>query len=183
MIELNVHMQEGDLKQSLTLLNSIKEKAVKKAFVRATRKMSRWMTTHVSRDIAQQYGISPRKFKDLRIRLTSGDFGAHTKPAMVWIGIAPMGAHLFGQPKADDSIGGGVWVRDYFFKGAFIMADQNDEEQVWARRSRKRLPLDLQKIDIRQGAVLAVRRLVARGEQRFKTILTQEVQFELSKLQ
>lgn len=182
MIELNVHMSDGELHSSLETLHTLKEKAVKNAFKRATVKLSKWFTTHISRDIAKQYGLSVSHFKKFRIRVTSGIYDSRNKPATVWIGVAPIAAHLIGYAKEDKSYGGGVWVKNYYFKGAFVRRDGEFYGQVWARRSRKRLPIDVQKVDIRQGAEIAVKRLIARGEERFKTILMQEIRFELSKI-
>lgn len=182
MIELNVHMSDSELKRSLETLDALKEKAVKNAFKRATIKLSKWFITHIARDIAKQYGLGASHFKKFRIRVTSGIYDTRNTPATVWIGVAPIAAHLIGRAKADNAHGGGVWVKDYYFKGAFVRRDREFAGQVWARLSRKRLPIDVQKVDIRQGSEIAVKRLVARGEERFKTILMQEIRFELSKI-
>ena len=180
MIELDVHLTDGVLKGQLETLALNNEKALNRAFKRAAKKISRWMSTQVARSLAKQYGLKVSQFKRFRIRVVNPDFEKHNKPAMVWIGVNDVEwSFIGGTPKQDDQ---GVWVKDYFFKGAFIGKDWNGFTEVFKRRTKKRLPIDVQKVHIRSGAEIAVARLLKRAQARYATILGQEVNYELGKL-
>lgn len=181
MISIDVHLQEGPLKEAMATLAMVKEKALKRAFVRAQNKTGRWLSSQVARMVARQYGLLFKDFKQYRVQVTSASIGANTKPAIVWIGYRKVGAHLFGEPIEDRDYGGS-FAKDFFFKGAFVAKNHAGEKVVYKRRSAKRLPIDVQSVEIRQGAILAVNRLIKQAEARFKTLLEQEISFELSKL-
>ena len=179
MITMDIHLKDSELKSAVETLEMISQNRLKNALKRANIKMGKWFSTYVARDISRHYGLKVSMFKKFRITMASYDFKSGSKPVMVWIGYAPIAAHLIGEAKQD---AGGVWVKDFYFKNAFVRKDGEFFGQVYARRSRRRLPIDIQKVDIRKGAEMAIDRLIKRGEERFKTILTQEINFELSKL-
>jgi len=180
MMQLDVHLTDKVLKGQITTLVLNNDKALKRAFRRAAKKISRWMSTQVARSLSKQYGLQVSKFKRFRIRIANPDFEKHNKPAMVWFGVNDVEWDFIGdKPKQDDQ---GVWVKDYFFKGAFIGKNRKGITQVFKRRTAKRLPIDIQKVNIRLGAKIAVARLLNRAQARYKDILGQEVNYELSKL-
>jgi len=180
-IELRVHLDDATLQQSIHTLLLAKEKAVKRAFLRAQNKTAKWYSSQVAKRISATYGIPQSKFKKMRIMVTTAMVSAHTKPAVVWVGYRDIAAHLLGKPKEEREYGG-TFVKDYFFKGAFAAKNRRGEMVVFKRRTKKRLPIDVQKISIREGAIVAVQRLNRRAEERFKVLLDQEINYELSKL-
>ncbi len=63
-----------------------------------------------------------------------------------------------------------------------ILIEVEGITEVFKRRTKQRLPIDVQKIHIRSGAEIAVARLLKRAQARYATILGQEVNYELGKL-
>lgn len=181
MVDIDIHLHEGELKTLVQTLASLKESGLKRAMGRANRKLSRWFSTQAGRAISQQYGLKVGQFQKIRITVSKADFNAQGKPAMVWIGANPVAAHLIGTPKAAPAYQG-AFAKKYFFKDGFVAQVGGGGRKIFKRRGATRLPIDLQGVDIKHGAEESVKRLIKRGREHYKKILSQEINFEISKL-
>lgn len=185
-MDIDISVDNAELRRMVETLDSIKNKALQRALSRSGRKLSRWVSTQVARASAKQYGFKVGDFK--RNRIIVSWRGTTNRSTYIWIGANPVQAHLVGDPKHERDYGG-VFVKDYFFKGAFIWRPGSETDKVFRRvpkkgqtKMSKRLPIAIQSVEINKGVEENTRRLMSRAKKRYQTILSQEINFELSKL-
>lgn len=181
LITLDVHLKDSDLHALVTTLNSLNSKALTAAFRRTNRKVARWLSAQLVRSISQQYGLKSGAFRKARVLIAQADLGSANKPMHVFIGANPVSAHFLDTPRHERDYGG-TFAGGYFFKGAFAAKGYDGDLRVYKRRSAKRLPIDVQGVDIKHGAIENTKRLMARAEKHYQKVLYQEINFELSKL-
>lgn len=188
MIDLQLDAASGDIGTHVSLLRDLSNHGLQKAINRASKKMARWLQTHIARQAAMMLGMKTSSFKKYRIKLNMRDASGITK---VWIGTNRIAAHHLQNPR---------WKRQWSgaraggqtFDGAFIANSKAGGNRNGLKVFR-RLPgqygpngkekLEKVSIAIDSDVKEAIYRLQNRANARFKELLLQEIRFELSKLQ
>ena len=143
-----------DLEISEISLNEMVEalgdtpKQVDKAMASALRKMAIWLKAKSIKGLSKELDIQQ---KVIRRRLKSFSV-THRKDgssARVWYGLDPIKLRYLGTPEV---IGHGVQVGAFYVEGAFIAKDNQGNMQVFKRKGRARLPIEVQTADINDRA-------------------------------
>uniref|UniRef100_Q31HU3 Prophage minor tail protein Z homolog n=1 Tax=Hydrogenovibrio crunogenus (strain DSM 25203 / XCL-2) TaxID=317025 RepID=Q31HU3_HYDCU len=187
MIDLKLDATSGDIGAHVSLLRDLSNHGLQKAINRASKKMARWLQTHIARQAVRLIGMKISSFKKYRIKLNMRDSSGINK---VWIGTNPIAAHHLQNPR---------WKRQWAgaraggqtFDGAFI-ADSKSGGSRNGMKVFRRLPgqynsagkekLEKVSIAINDDVKEAIYRLQNRANARFKELLLHEIRFELSKL-
>lgn len=123
------------------------EAQVNKALGSTLGKMAAWMRAKsikgLSGELQVQQKILRRRLKSFRMKRTA-DGGSIT----VWYGLDPIALIHMGARQNKRGVTAGKHKRD----GAFIAPGRNGGRQVFKRRSGARLPLDKQRLDIKDKA-------------------------------
>ncbi|HAS3046039.1 TPA: hypothetical protein I6Y62_004319 [Vibrio parahaemolyticus] len=171
-----------------------------KATTRAIKKTLRWAGSVVARELGQSLGVAQKGLKP-RIVVTTVGSGAD-QVHILWVGVLPLAAEKAGKPRQTRR---GVSVRGRRFDSAFVADIYNGEPNVWVRaaknrehnhttlsRRRKaatsspdpklrgRFPVQRVGIAVEDPAIEIFNRLQRRVEERFKTVLNQELNYAVN---
>jgi hypothetical protein len=197
MIDINLdpalHQVVGDLDQL--------SKPVQQASKRALRKLLRWLRGQVLRQVSRETGVKQKTLKQyqrVQVQLNGME-------GRLWLGLNPLPLHEAGRVSWRPSSQGARVARETY-EGAFYRAVYGNTPKVWIRAARNqqlghptyhklraastfsgqvsggRFPVQLLGMPLADAAQELDRRLSQKAEQRFKTILAQELNFVLSRL-
>lgn len=188
MIEINADFNTADLSAIASHLREFHRTSFVKAVNRASVKLARYLNTHIARQAGMHLGIQPTKFKQYRIKLK---LGSREGVKEVWIGTAPIAAHHLKNPR---------WRRQWKgaraggneFAGTFMANSKTKGGDANGMKVFKRLPgiytntgkeaLSVEKMAIDETMKEVVSRLTQQANARYRVLLLQELNFELSKL-
>lgn len=158
-------------------LAAFRRRGVERAVNRALRKTGRWLRTQLARAVAQDARIPVSRFRRMRVSLR---FRNADWQASLWLGTNPLAAHKLGKVRWTRRMRGARVGRRQF-PGAFAWGPNPDRPRVFKRRSSSRLPIKVVTVSIDEAAQENARRLERRAMQRFRTVLRQELRYELAK--
>ncbi|ADZ91098.1 hypothetical protein GV054_09140 [Marinomonas mediterranea] len=157
-LELDMPLEVvGELKRKLT-------SAIRKALRRAVA----WLRTESLKRLSQELGVKKTALKNrFRIRVSRKGHSAR-----LWVGILPISAVKIGAARQQE---GGVKVRDYFFRGAFLETVYG-EFAIWKRLGASRHPLKKQTIDFSSEAERIIRQLEGQLNRKFAQWIREALQ-------
>ena len=188
MIEVHADFDTSDLSAIASHLREFHRTNFVSAVNRASVKLARYLNTHIARQAALHLGIQPTKFKQYRIRLK---LGSREGVKEVWIGTAPIAAHHLKNPR---------WRRQWKgaraggneFAGTFMANSKTRGGDPNGMKVFRRLPgsytstgkerLLVEKMAIDEIMQEVISRLTRQANERYRVLLLQELNFELSKL-
>jgi len=172
MMNLQIALSQADI-QNVTGALHLSKAAVRAAARRAVQKTARSTQTESRRALSAELRLQQKLIR-ARLRLYRTD---DTLTQKVWLGLNAVAAARLGKPRR---VAGGTQVGRYFFKDAFPIARYGNG--VYRRTGRGRFPLELVKLDIEQTGNAVMNQAAARAEERLMRFLTQELRYELSKI-
>jgi len=188
MIEIELELDENQLRQSMESLSMINGDGLRRAIQRASKKLGRYLQTHIARAAAQVLNMRVSKFKQYRIKLR---FNRQTGQQEVWIGTNPIAAHHLKNPR---------WKRTWVgakaggrtFKGAFMAYSKTTDGdhngmKVFRRMdgqytSSGKVKLKVETVAVHDDVKEVIHRLEKRANARYQQLLYQEINYELSKI-
>jgi len=171
-VDLNVDNKALD---SIARSMAATEKDIHLALARALRKTTRWVMTHLARELAHDTGLPNAVIK----RRLKSYIDAKAHQSRIWLGLSPISAGYL-KPKA---MVGGVKAGNTLFKSAFLVKS-SAKPQVFKRVSKARLPIERQTVSIEQQADTVIEvNIMPTMNKRLQTLFTQELRWILSQQQ
>jgi len=151
------------------------EKDIHLALTRALHKTTRWVMTHLARELARDTGLPNAVIK----RRLQSHIDAKAHQSRIWLGLSPVSAGYL-KPKAAP---GGVKAGNKLFKNAFLVKNRA-KPQVFKRVSKARLPIERQTVSIEQQADTVIEvNIMPTMNKRLQTLFSQELRWILSQQQ
>lgn len=144
---------------------------------RAVRKTGRWLRTQVARAVAKDVSISVRMFRQMRVSLR---YNRREWTASLWLGTNPFPAHRTGKVKWTRRMRGARAGRRQF-PGTFAWGPNPEKPVIFRREGDARLPIEKVTVPVDESAQEHARRIERRAHQRFRTVLAQELNYEMAK--
>lgn len=149
---------------------------VERARKRALRKLGTWINRQVLREVARENNVAQKVIKDLkRYRATVSATGI-----TVWIGTNPVKAHHLGKVLWTPRMQGARVGRRSFPDTWSWSEAARTKGLVMRRTSRDRLPIEVVRVPIHDQTAAAVNRLMPDINQRFETLMRQELNYALN---
>ncbi|WP_163832175.1 phage tail protein [Spartinivicinus ruber] len=173
---MNVYLEVDEAFDELLKGLDEDSKAVQKAIRRAVRKLTQFLRRQLLQALSQTTGLKQKAFKNnQRLFIEVAKDG---KSGRVWLGLNPIGLHHFGNPK---QVNAGVKVRGKPLRqGAFTIQSSHGNTVVFKRKGKARFPIEYQTEAIDQLATPVVERIIKQAEERFFTLLEQELNYALN---
>ncbi|EJG1615098.1 hypothetical protein CFE14_RS15805 [Vibrio parahaemolyticus] len=197
---VSVELNFAQAIRTATAIIEATPKQLQKATDRAIKKTMRWAGRIVARELGQTLGVAQKALKS-RVSVSTVGKGAD-QVHILWLGVAALAADKAGKARQTKR---GVTVRGRRFDSAFVADIYNGEPNVWIRtaknrernhttlsRRRKaatsspdpklrgRFPVQRVGIEVEDPAVEIFNRLQRRVEDRFKTVLDQELNYAVN---
>jgi len=158
--------------------------AGQRAASRTVRKVTRWASGRIARDIARSSrvplraltkGGSTGRGKRIRARLPrQGEMSGS-----VWVGWSPIKATYVGRLSQNRRPGGGARAGQHRFPGSFVATMRSGHRGVFTRSVESRLPIEEEGVELLE-AEAAVRRAKDEMGLRIQNVLRQELNYELN---
>lgn len=171
-LNLRMDIDPRELEQLLGAFQ-ISKPAVKRAAARAVRKAAKWTAGQASKIVGAELRLQQRLIRKRLVLFRKSD-GMEQK---IWLGLNAIAARRLGQARQTAR---GVTVGRHSFDRAFII--DRFGGGIYRRKTVDRVPLTLVKVEIDEAGERAIRDVAARAEDRLLTLLRQELNFELSRL-
>ena len=125
---------------------------VERAFARALGKMAAWLRAKSISGLAGELAIPARV---LRRRLRSFKLRRHksSQTMTIWYGLDPIGFIYLGRPSKTAT---GLSIAGRDLPGAFVGRASNGRPQIFKRKGKSRLPLEIEKLDIEDKASIYI---------------------------
>lgn len=154
---------------------STSAKPVKTAVRHAVTKTARWLRRQVSRIAAAELTIAQKAFDKARVRVRMEE--GELWEALLWVGLDPFPAHHLGAVRWTRRMKGARAGRR-LFSGAFAPKANGP---IFRRTGKDRLPIEKEAVEFGAAVNENVRRLEAAALKRYRTLLAQELNFQLQK--
>jgi len=148
---------------------------IQKAINRALRKTTKWLETHSKRELARELQL-PIRVLSVRFRHTFYLKGGE-RAAQVWFGLDPVQVRHIGKARQNKR---GTRVGKHQFDGAFVATMKSGHENVFKRKTKERLPIEVIRLPIDEQAEPVFERYYKRATVRFTELLQQELNFILN---
>lgn len=172
-----IHIELSETFSTFTAGLEEKVALTNKALDRTMRKIDRWLSRQIIRQMAQHTQFKQKVLKPRFFSRYSRDI----KTLSIWIGVVPIDVHHAAPPIRPTQTGIKVGQLPEIESGFAGYDKQRHSRKVWKRVGKSRLPIEKQTVDIDVPTQQILERLKNRTESRFKTILAQELNYLLSK--
>ncbi|GHY00989.1 phage tail protein [Vibrio cholerae] len=173
MLQLNLQLDQELAYLEAQLMASVPQ--IQKAIDRALKKTARWLETHSKRELGRELKL-PIKVLTVRFQhtfyLKDGE-----KAVSVWFGLNPVQVRYIGKAKQNRR---GTRVGKHQFDGAFSAAMKSEHLNVFRRKGRERLPIEVVRLPIEEQSNPIFERYYQRAQGRFTELLRQELNFALN---
>ncbi len=147
---------------------------LQRAVDRALRKTARWLETHSKRELGRELKL-PIRVLSIRFQHVL-QLKGQQKSAVVWFGVNPIEARYLGSARQNRR---GTRVGRHQFDLAFTASMKNAHKNVFRRKGRERLPIEVVRMSIDKESTLIFQRFYQRAQGRFSEVLQQELNFVL----
>ena len=192
---MQLTIELDDTLQRLTAEFEQSPEKVSQAVRRTMVKLSRFAERQVLRELSRRISVNQTLLKNLgRVKVTlerPGRRGNEGYQVVIWVGLSAIPAHYLGNPRQTRS---GVRVGRRFWQGAFLMQPVNSAHEMvferaphWQHRKQLSqrsgrvmwmgLPIEKQSLPIHEQAGDLMDELESRLQERFSTLLQQELNF------
>lgn len=153
----------------------IQSKPIKVAIRRAITKTTKWLRRQITRIVAAEFGIRQKTFDKYRVsvRMREGELWE----ALLWVGTNPFPAHHLGVVRWTRRMKGARAGRR-LFEGTFA---HRSEGPIFRRSGEDRLPIEVEAVEIDAVLREQLRRLETQAMRRYRTLLAQELNYQLVK--
>jgi len=175
MVDITVQLDDQDFADMVRALD-LTEKQLYAAAYRAIRKTVSWVRTHLAKTLSKELQIVQKVIRQ-RLRVYMQDRRA--LQGKVWMGMYNIRASRLGKARQTRT---GVSVGRHRFPGSFIATMPTGHTDVFKRRGKARLHIDIQELDISEQAKKVMEEMDLKVEARFQEVLEQEVNYEIQKV-
>lgn len=157
--------------------NPKRARILKTATRRSITKTVRYVRRQITRVAAAELGVAQKRFDKARVRVRTieGDLWE----ARIWVGTDPYPAHRLGKVRWTPRMQGARAGR-HLFPGTF--AHRAPQGPIFRRVGRERLPIEVETVEVDEAMRANLIRIEREALRRYRTILAQEMNFELQKL-
>ena len=176
-VSVEFSVDEDDLANVNAASFGLNDAALNRASRRASNKVARWMRLRVQRFIAGYFKTAQKNIIP-RVNVSPAD--KRGKGAYLWLGTNPIDPTRFYEP---ENISAGAMAGGWYFNRGFVATMPNGKTGIFMRRDKKRLKIDLQKVNIDDAVREYVSRLIGRAQKQLIKVFHQEINFEMQKAQ
>ena len=179
---------DAQAEEMAAALGGLRNRGVQRALERTVRKTGKWVGHQVAKQAAQSAGLALRRFKQMRVNVRINREDAQIA---VWIGANPWPVNRQGRVEWTRKMRGARAGRKTY-RGTFAYRGTNPKNPIVLMRQEAAQPSGT--VQVHKGAELAkvakpiapeveeaVRRIERRAAQRFRTVLRQELNYEMAK--
>ena len=171
---VTIDIDEQDF-ASMTRALNLTEKRIYAAAYRAIRKTSMWVRTHLARTLSKELQIVQKIIRQ-RLRVYMQDRRA--LQGKVWLGMYKIRASRLGHARQTRA---GVNVGRRRFPGSFVAKMPTGHIDVFTRRGKSRLPIDIEQLDISEEAKQAMEEISLKTDKRLQAVMEQEINYEIER--
>lgn len=143
-----------------------------KAGQRAIKKTMRWVKTRIARELSQVLGVSQKALKP-RFSLKTVGKGVDAA-TILFLGTDNLGAEKSGNARTTKH---GVTVGKRKYESAFYTPVSSGNKYIFKRKTKARLPIEKQVIEVGDPAAEVFKRFETRIPAEFSKILAQELNY------
>jgi hypothetical protein len=175
MVDVTLKLDEQDFADMVRTLG-LTEQRLYAAGYRAVRKTVMWVKTHLARTLSKELQIVQKLVRQ-RLRVYMQDRRA--MQGKVWMGMYKIRASRLGRARQTRA---GVSVGRHRFPGSFEATMPSGHTDVFKRRGKSRLKIDIQQLDISEQARQAIAEINAKADERLMIIMEQEINYEIHRM-
>jgi len=179
-VDLHIDAQDWDRQadKMIQALGGPNSRYFERAANRAIRKTGRWLRTQVARAVAKDAGIPVTRFRKMRVSLR---YDRQQWSASLWVGTNPFPAWRAGKVKWTRRMRGARAGRKQF-PGSFSWKPYGGKAPIFRRKTAASdSDVEVVTVELDAAAEEHARRIERRALSRFRVVLQQELNYEMSK--